>query len=645
MELNPEQLQAVESTEGAVRVAAGAGTGKTQALTQRYIHIVRDLGILPKNILCATFTNRAANEMKARVRAELGDLDLGYICTFHAFCVQLLKEDIHVLHYPKNFIILDVEDERQILQRVFAALRLTLKDLTIQQAIDGILETRKFLATDYIDDFYQLNNEQLLARAEEATSRSDQIFLRYLYEQKISYGLDFNDLINFATYILQHFPDILEKWQQRMEYVLVDEFQDVSLRQYTIAKLLAGKHGNLFIVGDPDQTIYTWRGSHLKLFLDFPKEFPEAKTIVLKRNYRSTPQILQTGNILIAKNALRFPKELEAQSLPGPKPCYYHAKNGQDEAQWIVRNIHQLTSSEFELKPYKLSQVAILYRAHYLSRIIEEQLIQAKIPYKLYSGTEFYSRAEIKDILCYLRMVTAGDNLAFRRTIDKPSRRIGKKKLEHLEELARQKACTLFEALQSDLANPVWRNTGAADYVGAIARIRALRELRTIPPIDQLLQRLLDLSGYEAALRLESNQARLDNLAELKRAVAEAAHADPDVTIEDFLSQVALMTNLDHSAARDTVKLMTVHTAKGLEFPCVFVAGLNEGVFPSRKVVTPDEMDEERRIAYVAFTRARKRLFLSDAEGVDNDNVCKYPSRFLFDAGMENLHCIQPIPE
>ena len=645
MQLNPEQLAAVETTEGAVRVAAGAGTGKTQALTQRYIHIVRDLGILPKNILCATFTNRAANEMKARVREELGDLDLGLICTFHAFCVQLLKEDIHVLHYPKNFIILDVEDERQILQRVFAALHLTLKDLTIQRAIDEILEARKFQATDYIDDFYQLDNEQLLARAEAATNRSDQIFLRYLYEQKISYGLDFNDLINFATYILQHFPDILEKWQTRMEYVLVDEFQDVSLRQYTIAKLLSGKHGNLFIVGDPDQTIYTWRGSHLKLFLDFPKEFPEAKTIVLKRNYRSTPQILATGNTLIAKNAVRFPKELEAQSAPGPRPRYCHAKSQQDEAQWIVRTIQQLVSSEFEERPYRLSQIAILYRAHYLSRVIEEQLIQAKIPYKLYSGTEFYCRAEIKDVLCYLRMVTAGDNLAFLRTIDNPSRRIGKKKLARLEELARQKACTLYEALKGDLGDPVWRNTGAATYVGAIQRVRALRELHTVPPIDQLLQRILDLSGYEAAMRLESNQARLDNLAELKRAVAEAAHADPDATLEDFLNQVALLTNLDHAAARDTVKLMTVHTAKGLEFPCVFVAGLNEGVFPSRKVVTPDEMDEERRIAYVAFTRAKERLFLSDAEGVDNDNLCKFPSRFIFDAGEENLDCVQPIPE
>ncbi|MBP5301078.1 MAG: UvrD-helicase domain-containing protein [Victivallales bacterium] len=641
--MNPEQLAAVNTTEGAVRVAAGAGTGKTQALTQRYIHIVRDLGILPKNILCATFTNRAANEMKARVRAEIGDLDLGFICTFHAFCIQLLKEDIHVLNYPKNFIILDVEDQRQILQRVFTALQLTLKDYTIQRAIDEVLEARKFQATDYIDAFYQLDNEQLRQRAEEATTRSDKIFLRYLYEQKISYGLDFNDLINFATYILQHFPDILEKWQTRMEYVLVDEFQDVSLRQYTIAKLLSGKHGNLFIVGDPDQTIYTWRGSHLKLFLDFPKEYPQAKTIILKRNYRSTPQILATGNTLIAKNAVRFPKELEAQQGAGPKPRYYHAKSGQDEAQWIVQTIQQLTSPEFEDQPYRPSQIAILYRAHYLSRLVEEQLIHAKIPYKLYSGVEFYCRAEIKDVLCYLRMVTLGDNLAFLRTIDKPARKIGRKKLERLEELARQKGSTLFEALKADLDNPVWRGTGAANYVGAIQRIRALRELRTVPPIDQLLQRLLDLSGYEAALRLESNQARLDNLAELKRAVAEAAK-DPDATLEEFLNQVALMTNLDHAASRETVKLMTVHTAKGLEFPCVFVCGLNEGVFPSRKVVTPDEMDEERRIAYVAFTRAKERLFLSDAEGVHNDNLCKFPSRFLFDAGEENLDCVQPIP-
>lgn len=643
--LNPGQRLAVETTEGAVRVAAGAGTGKTQTLTDRYVHIVRDLGISPRNILCATFTNRAANEMKSRVRATLGDLDLGMICTFHAFCVQLLKAEMHRISWPKNFVILDVEDQRSILQRTFAEERISLRDYTIQRAIDEVLEARKFTATDYLADFCGDDGMPLLERARQAESRSDRIFYRYLYEQRLCYGLDFNDLINFALYFLQNFPEVREKWQQRMEYVLVDEFQDVSLRQYTIARLLSGLHHNLFIVGDPDQTIYTWRGSHQRLFLDFPKEHPGCATIVLRENYRSTPQILRAGNALIAKNAVRFPKELEAQREDGPKPLYRHAANSREESQWVAATIQKLTSPEFEDRPYRLSQIAVLYRAHYLSRSVEEALIRAKIPYRLYSGVEFYERTEIKDALCYMRMVTAGDNLAFRRTIDKPSRRIGKKRLEHLEELATANLDTLFNALRGSYTDACWRGTRVDQYVEAILRVRALRELRTPPPLSEQFQRLLEASGYEKALQTEGNQNRLDNLAELKRSVAEFSNADPEATMEDFLQSVALMTNLDRAEERrDTVKLMTVHTAKGLEFPCVFVVGLNEGVFPSRKCDTPEGMDEERRLAYVAFTRAKDRLFLSDAEGVDNDNLVKYPSRFIFDAEEDNLDYERPLP-
>ena len=645
MPLNPQQLEAIATTEGAVRVAAGAGTGKTQALTERYIHLVQDLGISPRNILCATFTNRAANEMKARVRARVGDLDLGLIGTFHAFCVQLLKEDISRLSYPKNFVILDVEDQRRLLQRIFEEMQITSREYTIQQAIDEVLETRKFTANDYIAHFHLLDNEQLRRQADEATRRSDRIFLRYLYEQKLCYGLDFNDLINFAAYLLDNFEEVREKWQERMEYVMVDEFQDVSLRQYSIAKTLAGLHGNLFIVGDPDQTIYTWRGAHLKLFLNFPKDFPGCRTIVLKENYRSTEAILKAANTLISRNAQRFPKDLVPQRAGGEKPYYFHAGDGGKEAAWIAERIRRLCSDEFEEKPCRASDIAVLYRAHYQSRLLEEHLIRAKIPYRIYSGVEFYARMEIKDILCYMRMVTAGDDLAFLRTINAPPRRIGKKKLEALAEQARSAGKTLFQQLNDTLDEPIWNGTRAREYVDAVRRVRALRELREPPRLDQQLQRLLDLSGYEAALRKEANQNRLDNLAELKRAVAQAADADPDATLEDFLNNAALMSNLDRDGRRDAVKLMTVHTAKGLEFPVVFVCGLDEGVFPSRKCDTPEAMDEERRLAYVAMTRARERLFLSDAEGIDNDNLVKYPSRFIFDAGEENLEYAAPLPE
>ncbi|MDR1853394.1 MAG: UvrD-helicase domain-containing protein, partial [Azoarcus sp.] len=633
-ELNPEQRRAVEATEGALRVVAGPGTGKTRTLTARYCHLVATLGIAPKNILCVTFTNRAANEMKRRVRDALGDLDLGLVCTFHAFCVQLLKEDIHVLNYPKNFIILDTEDEKDMLLRIFADMGLGLRDTTLQRTIDEVLETKKMYATTYIDDIYELDNEALRQRALHAASRDDEIFLRYLYEQKKCFGCDFNDLINFATYILERFPDVREKWARRMQYVMVDEFQDVSARQYKIARLLAERHGNLFIVGDPDQTIYSWRGSHVKLFLDFDREYPQAQTVALADNYRSPPQILAAAAALIARNTVRFPKALRALKPAGDKPRYFHAKSEKEEAAWIAGEIAALRA-----RNVAAGDIAILYRAHYLSRALEEALFERGIAYRIFSGIEFYARKEIKDTLAYLRMATAGDDLAFLRTVNTPPRRMGKKKLDALKALADAQGLTLYDALKQNLAAPEFAASEARRYVEAIEQVRAVRaKLR----LGDALQTLLDLSGYEEFLRLQGDQERLDNVAELKRAV-EAMGEDEDATLEDFLARAALFTNLDADERRDCVKLMTIHAAKGMEFPHVFLCGMNEGVFPSRKVVTPDDMEEERRIAYVAVTRAMTRLTLSDAEGAANDGIFKYPSRFVFDIGRENLDYVVPL--
>lgn len=341
--LNPEQQKAVMSTEGYVRVLAGPGTGKTRALTARYCYLTETLGVSAKNILCVTFTNKAANEMKQRIRQWLGDLDLGYICTLHAFCVQFLKEEIHVLHYPKNFIILDVEDQRVLLLKIFEEMGLTLKEATIKQKIDEVLEARKLTAGSYINEIFTLSNSELEKRIQLATDVNDGLFLRYLYEQKKNYACDFNDLINFTAYILKHYPDILQKWQDRMQYVMVDEFQDVSAKQYSIAQMLSGKHHNLFIVGDPDQTIYTWRKAHVKLFLDFDKQYPDAQTIVLQTNYRSSPEILKAADTLIQKNVLRYPKVLKATKPNGPKPLFFHAQSEKEEADWISQEIKKLS--------------------------------------------------------------------------------------------------------------------------------------------------------------------------------------------------------------------------------------------------------------------------------------------------------------
>lgn len=632
-EMNDEQRAAALATEGAVRVAAGAGTGKTRVLTQRYCHLVSDLGIAPRNILCATFTNRAANEMKRRIRRVLGDRDLGYICTFHAFCVQLLREDIHVLNFPRNFVILDMEDLKQILLKIFGDMGLTLRDTTVKRTLDEVLEAKKLRAATYIDEIYSLDNQQLRARFASARDRDEEIFLRYLYEQKKCFGVDFNDLINFAVWILEKFPDVRQKWQQRMQYVMVDEFQDVSRRQYRLAQLLAGRHGNLFIVGDPNQTIYSWRGSHLRLFLDFDQVYPGARTLALTTNYRSTPEILRAANTLIEKNTVRFPQTLHAVRPAGGKARYFHARSERDEAAYIAGEIAALR--ERGAAP---GDIAVLYRAHYLTRALEERFIEAGVPYKIYSGVEFYGRREVRDVICYLRMVVADDDVALLRTINLPARKIGKKKLAALTDYAETGNISLYQALKENLDGAMMKGSRADRYVAAIEQARQDYVGR---PLDETLQMLLDASGYEELLRLQGDQERLDNVAELKRAVQRAGE-DEDATLEEFLERAALFTHLDGEEKSDCVKLMTVHSAKGMEFPWVFVCGLNEGVFPSRKVGSAEEMEEERRLAYVAMTRAMDGLFLSDAEGVANDGLYKYPSRFIFDAGQENIEFLTP---
>lgn len=645
--LNDEQTDAVKTTEGYVRVLAGAGSGKTRALISRYCYLVRDAGVSPENILCVTFTNRAANEMKLRVRRELGDMDLGYICTFHAFCTLVLHEDANRLNFPKDFVILDKQDWRDIMLRIFADMGLTLKETTVQQKIDSVLEGKKLHADTYVDYIYKLNNEELKAKwtnPEKPLDTNQEIFLRFLYEQKKCFGLDFNDLINFALYLLENFSDVREKWQERMQYVMVDEFQDVSGKQYRIAQILSARHKNLFIVGDPDQTIYSWRGSHVRLILDFDKKYPTAKTLLLRKNYRSTPEILRASNTLISHNSERYPKDLMAQNPPGKKPLYFHASGDAEEAAWICGKIRELTGSEDGGKKIALHDIAILYRAHYLSRALEETFVKNDLPYRILSGTEFYGRKEIKDSIAYLRMLTASDDNSFFRTINVPSRKIGMTKQKFIREYAESHGISAYEALKENLDEAIFKGTKASSYVEAVEAVRELLHKSEDAESDEsqsvklgdVFQAILDKSGYEAFLRLEADQERLDNLAELKRSVNEAG-LDDDMTLELFLQHLALFTDLDREDSSDAVKLLTIHAAKGMEFPYVFVCGMNEGVFPGRKVQTPEDMEEERRIAYVAFTRAKKGLFLSDAEGKANDGIFKYPSRFIFDAGMENL--------
>ena len=632
--LNPEQKEATTTTEGFIRVVAGAGSGKTRTLTARYMYLVEMLGISTANILCVTFTNKAAAEMKKRIRRSLPDQDLGRITTFHGFCVGLLKEDCHVVQYPKTFLVLDEEDKEAMLRAVFEDLGISSKELTVKDAVDYI-GWRKG-GRGYVKTLIDPELNHLIDLSQSATTLKDKVMYRYFYEQRKNYGLDFDDLVYFTLYILEHDKATREKWQQRLEYIMVDEFQDIDKDQYALADILSGYHKNLFVVGDPDQTIYTWRGADVKFILEFDSRHENVKTIYLNTNYRSAPQILAASNALIDKNRDRLKKQLTAVRPDMPKPLYFHAKTNKLEADWMTANMRALHEGGLSY-----SAMGVLYRAHYVSRAVEESLIRNKIPYVLYSGVEFYKRKEIKDVICYLRMVYAGDDVSFLRTVNEPRRGVGRTRIAALKTHAEAHSCTLYESLLALLETDLFKRSRAKDYVRLIEKYKAIYDGMDL---TDLLSGILQDSGYERTLRESGEEERLDNLAELKQAIYEFERkAEEEVSLGNYLDHAALFTNMDQEDKAQAVKLMTVHSAKGLEFPVVFLSGLSEGIFPGKRANTREKLEEERRLAYVAFTRAKDRLFLSDAAGTNYDGSFRYPSRFLFNAEQENLDYAVPL--
>ena len=629
--LNKAQLTAVTSTEGFVRVIAGAGSGKTRALTHRFAYLVTELGVLPGNILCVTFTNKAANEMRQRIHQLTGDNDTGYISTFHGFCVNILQEDSHAIGYPKSFMVLDNSDIDEMLKIIYEERGLTLRDKTFASARD-MFEMRKCLTEPgYFLDMIALPIDELHQKYLQATEVNDILFYGYLYQERKTFAVDYNDLIILSLYIFQEHPDIAEKWQKRLMYIQIDEFQDIDPLQYRLMEVLCAYHHNLFIVGDPDQTIYTWRGANVKYLLDFDQHHPGTQTIMMMENYRSTPQILRVANALIRKNRQRIEKNL-IPMLPDGVPVVCHlAEDSTKEAEWMVKNIetlHQMGVAYNEL--------TVMYRAHYVTRTIEEVLLRSKIPYTIYSGVQFFGRMEIKDALCYLRMIVYKDDLSFRRIANVPKRNLGVRRMKFLEEYTEQHGGTLYDALVKNLEHEIFRGTKAREFIALIEKYASSYAERTI---SEVLTSILHESGYEKLLRTEGAQDRLDNLAELKQAVFSfETSAGEETDLEAYLKSVAMLSNMDIADSHDRVKLMTVHTAKGLEFPYVFLCSMSEGIFPSKKVNTLEGMEEERRLAFVAITRAEKGLYISEAAGRNFDGSPRYPSRFILDIDRDLLH-------
>lgn len=660
--LNDRQREAVTATEGYVRVIAGAGSGKTKLLVSRYAYLVLALGIDPANILCVTFTNKAAGEMKARIRAAIGEgYDTGLTCTYHGFCARLLREDGGRLFLDRGFRILDTGRMKGMLEEIYRKRELRLDHASFEDILRKLGRIKA--DTAYVPAMTDPTPRRILADVAVAgVSEADLSILEELLQrQKAVIGLDFHDLINYALYLLETNAEVRSKWQERLNYIQVDEFQDSSRRELHLVELLSGGYGNLMIVGDPDQNIYEWRGSDVRLLVDFDKAHTPCRTVFLDRNYRSTPQILTCANTLIDCNKVRLKKDLYTCAPPGEPVMHYHEKSDGDEAARVLALVRELHAGGCAY-----ADMAVLYRSGFLSRTVEKKLTEGHIPYEIVGGVRFFRRMEVLDMMAYLRLIATGDDDAFRRIVNVPRRKLGRGRLELLERLAAEGSRNrtidaadsadddrpggLLGALYAGLADPdvgdALRGTGAAEFASVI---RALRHDAPSLRVSDIVRRVCAETGYEAYIRSLGDEERLENLAEFQRMAEEFEKGfGEDLSLPAFLTQLDLQAAEGESATRDAVRLMTIHASKGLEFPVVFLLGLTEGIFPSGKTLEERKqagLEEERRLCYVALTRARQRLFLLDSEGFSENGGRKLPSRFLREIGTDNYNRIGAVPE
>ena len=629
--LNSRQKEAVTSTEGRIRVVAGAGTGKTKALTHRYAYIVNVLGIDPANILCLTFTNKAAAEMRSRIAGMVHSGDYNdFVCTIHGFCVKFLRKEIYRLGFPKSFTVLDEEDCKAIAKEAMDEMGLKRTEKTVKMFLEEIRASKalqRYIGTYMLPGAKVSDNQRKTSK-----------MAAYVSRQMKNYALDFDDLLNLTRYILDRFPEALAWWQEALNYIMIDEAQDCNTDDWDLIERLAGGHRNLFIVGDPDQAIYEWRGARPDLFVNFGSD----KDIILDENYRSTPKILDVANCVISNNRNRIPKDLFTRKEEGKPVIHFHGKSETEETDWIISQIRTLRE-----RGVKLNDIAILYRSTYLSRALEQALLNAKIDYTIWGGTRFFERREIKDTLSYLRLINnQDDDISFRRIINVPSRKIGRKFMDSLEAAAERDGISLYSALQIHISE--------FDKPGARAFLDVIEDGKRFAlggSISDLLNRVLEGSGLKKAIREDQDEERLENLDELLSSIKfyERSRSEEEVTLSDYLQDIALYTNDDHRKEAPTLKMMTIHQAKGLEFPFVFITGLSEGIFPNLRTIREwkkNGEEEERRLMYVAITRAEKALFLTESEGYNlSTKMNKYPSRFLAEIKREMVVTEGFIPE
>lgn len=612
--LNDKQKEAVIDESKHLRIIAGAGSGKTRVLTMRIAYLIEQKHINPKNVLAITFTNKAANEMKNRISEMLGEAgDGAFISTIHSLCVRILKEEIGVFGYPKNFTIVDADDQKTILKEAYKEFNIDKKDLSYGSALDYIANCK----------YEELSYEKAMDQAYGEKKLVDKANVYKYYDERLKslYALDFDDLILFTVRLFKLHKDILKKWSSKFIYIHVDEFQDIDKTQYELIKLLSSTHDNVYVVGDPDQTIYTWRGADVNIIVNFDKDFKNTKTIILNQNYRSTNNILEGANSLIKYNKSRVPKDLFSENGDGDKIVHKTLPDETSEAYYIVSCIQSLLK-----QGYEYNDIAILYRSNYLSREVEKVFIENRIPYVIYGGIRFYERMEVKDILSYLRLIVTGDDLAFQRVINQPKRGIGQKSIDTIFSLAKENNISMYEVVKQGLFA---KNQSVLEsFVDMVERWKSSLDGK---PLEEVLTDVFEQSGYRSMLEKENETERIENVKSLIDDIKDYQETYPGSTLADYLSMISLYTDKANTDGSTSVSLMTIHASKGLEFKVVFVVGLSEGIFPSgRTMLEQKGVEEERRLAYVAYTRAKEKLTLTDTSSFSYVvNSAKTTSRFV----------------
>lgn len=609
--LNEKQLEAVECDSQYTRVIAGAGSGKTRVLTYRIAYLISAFGVRPWKILAITFTNKVANEMKKRVATIVPEAEKDLtIKTFHSFAAYFLRQEIDRLNYPTNFTILDEEDQLKIIKDIAAEMGYRKTDPIVKNAVSyiGNAKLHEKYPSEINIAFERFEGEKICL----------EIFEQYEEVKGRQYALDFDDLLLKTIQILESFPEVRAKWQSRYDHILIDEFQDTNDTEDKLVRLLLKPTSCLYVVGDPDQTIYTWRGANQGIILDLDKKLRGVNTIILNRNYRSTQNILNSANKLIAFNKLRVPKDLYTDNLKGHEIVVKCADSGLGEAEYVAREIKML----HEVQHYKLSDIVILYRSNYITLEFEKALMAKKIPYVIYGGMKFYQRAEIKDVLAYFRLINnKKDDVSFERIINIPRRGIGDTTVSAIKRCALEHNQSIYEYICEDYALEECPKKAINTLRSLITRINHTRNEieEDSETFSKLLEDLIkDIGYYEYLLTDENGEDRLENVKSLFDDLRHYLKSNPDATFDEYLQNVALVSAQDDMVEGEKITLMTVHTAKGLEYPVVFVVKLNQGVFPSNRALTEGgfaAIEEERRLAYVAFTRAKERLYLTYSHG------------------------------